>query len=53
MKITTIGIDLAKEVFQIHGVDSQGKTVLRKQPKRNGKVFCQSGTLPNWHGSLR
>ncbi len=25
MKITTIGIDLAKEVFQIHGVDEHGK----------------------------
>ncbi|SFN15160.1 hypothetical protein SAMN05421863_11155 [Nitrosomonas communis] len=24
MKITTIGIDLAKEVFQIHGVDDMG-----------------------------
>ena len=34
MKITTIGIDLAKEVFQIHGVDDHGKTVLRKQLRR-------------------
>ena len=34
MKITTIGIDLAKEVFQIHGVDARGKAVLRKQLKR-------------------
>jgi len=34
MKITTIGIDLAKEVFQIHGVDGRGKAVLRKQLKR-------------------
>lgn len=34
MKITTIGIDLAKNVFQLHGVDAQGKTVLRKQLKR-------------------
>lgn len=34
MKITTIGIDLAKEVFQIHGVDNHGKTVLRKQLRR-------------------
>jgi len=31
MKITTIGIDLAKEVFQVHGMDMRGKTVLRKQ----------------------
>jgi len=34
MKITTIGIDLAKSVFQIHGVDQRGKTVLTKQLKR-------------------
>ena len=34
MKITTIGIDLAKEFFQIHGVDERGKAVLRKQAKR-------------------
>ena len=37
MKITTIGIDLAKEVFQIHGVDEYGKIVLRKQLRR-GKM---------------
>jgi transposase len=35
MKIITIGIDLAKEVFQIHGVDEHGKAVLRKQLKRH------------------
>ena len=34
MKITTIGIDLAKNVFQVHGVDERGKTVLKKQLKR-------------------
>ncbi|NYT79435.1 IS110 family transposase, partial [Alcaligenaceae bacterium] len=34
MKITTIGIDLAKNVFQIHGADARGKTVLRRQLKR-------------------
>ena len=35
MKITTIGIDLAKSVFQVHGVDERGKAVLRKQLKRS------------------
>lgn len=35
MLITTIGIDLAKSVFQLHGVDEHGKTVLRKQLKRD------------------
>ena len=34
MKITTIGIDLAKNVFQIHGVDEHGKVGVRKQLKR-------------------
>ena len=34
MKVTTVGIDLAKNVFQVHGVDEYGKTVLRKQLKR-------------------
>jgi len=35
MKITTIGIDLAKEVFQVHGVDVHGKAVLRKRLSRS------------------
>jgi len=34
MNLTTIGIDLAKSVFQVHGADSKGKTVLKKQLKR-------------------
>ena len=34
MKITIVGIDLAKNVFQIHGVDEHGKAVVRKQLKR-------------------
>src|ERR1700687_1289374 len=34
MKITTIGVDLAKTVLQVHGVDKHGKVGLRKQLKR-------------------
>ena len=34
MNITTIGIDLAKNVFQVHGVDARGKAVLRKTLRR-------------------
>lgn len=34
MNITTIGIDLAKNVFQVHGVNDRGKAQLRKQLKR-------------------
>ena len=35
MKITTIGIDLAKNIFQIHGVDQRGKVSVRKPLKRS------------------
>lgn len=35
MKITVIGIDLAKEVFQIHAADATGKAVLRKKLRRS------------------
>jgi transposase len=38
MEITTIGVDLAKNVFQVHGVDERGKTVLRKQLRRDQMV---------------
>ncbi|MDB6088679.1 MAG: transposase family protein [Gammaproteobacteria bacterium] len=32
--VTTLGIDLAKNVFQLHGVDSHGRVQLRKQVRR-------------------
>ena len=35
MKVTTIGIDLAKSVFQVHGVDARGHVVVRKQLRRD------------------
>lgn len=35
MDITQIGIDLAKQVFQIHGIDCSGKVVERKQLRRS------------------
>jgi len=37
--ITTIGIDLAKNSFQLHGVDNQGRTVLRKTLRRDQVVL--------------
>jgi transposase len=50
MNITTIGIDLAKLVFQIHGVDARGKACLRRQLKRTEMMkfftklqLCQIG----------
>jgi transposase len=35
MQIVRIGLDLAKYVFEIHGVDAHGKTVLRKTLRRH------------------
>jgi hypothetical protein len=32
--ITTIGLDIAKSVFQVHGVDAAGQVVMRRQLKR-------------------
>jgi transposase len=34
MKIATVGLDLAKNGLQLHGVDSQGRLVARKQLRR-------------------
>lgn len=35
MQITRVGVDLAKNVFQVHGVDSKGRQVWRRQLKRS------------------
>ena len=34
MEITTIGLDLAKSVYQVHGVDAAGNVVVRKALRR-------------------
>ena len=44
-EITTIGLDLAKHVFQVHGVDAQGTTVPRKRLRR-GQVLAFFGRIP-------
>ena len=62
MKITTAGIDLAKNLKQVYGVDERGKAVLKKQLKRSqvlsffvnlppcliGMEAC--GGARSWHG---
>lgn len=37
-KLTTIGLDLAKNVFQVHGINTAGKVVVRRQLRR-GEVL--------------
>ena len=46
MKITTVGIDLAKNVFQVHGVDERGKAVLKKQLMRHQVLVFFSNMPP-------
>jgi len=33
-KITTLGVDLAKSIFQLHGINLAGKVVLRREVRR-------------------
>ena len=35
MKLTTVGIELAKNVFQVHRIDEYGKVVVKKQLRRD------------------
>ena len=52
--ITTIGLDIAKSVFQVHGVDAAGQVVVRRQLKRRYVLaFFQVTAMPDWHRSLR
>ena len=34
MQVTTIGLDLAKSIFQVHGIDAGGRPVVRKALRR-------------------
>src|SRR5213076_197787 len=39
MQITTIGLDIAKNVFQVHGIDAVEKVIVRKQLRR-GQIIA-------------
>jgi hypothetical protein len=45
MQITTIGLDIAKNVFQVHGIDAKEKVVVRKQLRRS-QVIAFFKALP-------
>jgi transposase len=47
-EITTIGLDLAKHVFQVHGIDAQGTAVLRKRLRRGQMLAFFSRLPPVW-----
>jgi transposase len=51
MQITTIGLDIAKNVFQVHGIDAAEKVVVRKQLRR-GQVLKFFAALPPCLGAV-
>ena len=64
-RVTTIGLDIAKSVFQVHGVDAIGNVVIRRQLKRRYVLAffqklapCVVGieacaTSQHWSGELK
>ena len=53
--ITTIGLDIAKSVFQVHGVDKEGRVVIRRRLKRRYVLayFQKAAGVPGRDRSLR
>ena len=46
MEVTTIGLDIAKNVFQVHGIDAEGRAVLRRKVRRNQLLPLLGGLNP-------
>ncbi len=55
MQVTRIGMDIAKQIFDLHGVDRRGRVVLRQRLKAGAgaRIFCPAQAQRGWHGSLR
>ena len=52
--VTTIGLDIAKSVFQVHGVDAAGQVVIRRQLKRRSVlVLSEAAAVSGRHRGLR
>src|SRR6202158_4835822 len=46
MQVTTIGLDIAKNVFQVHGIDATEKVVVRKQLRRSQVIAFFAALAP-------
>ena len=53
MKIKTIGIDLAKDVFGVHGVDARGKALVHRRVTRKHLLGLLAKLEPAWWGWKR
>ena len=53
--IVTIGLDIAKSVFQVHGVDADGAVVVRRSAdaREGAVVLREASALPRRPGGLR
>jgi hypothetical protein len=47
MTITLIGMDTAKSVFQVHGVDAAGKAALKRKLRREEVIPLCQGSCPS------
>ena len=45
-ELATVGIDLAKSVFQIHGVDENGRVLVRRQLRRSQLLAFRGEASP-------
>lgn len=53
-EVTSVGLDTAKHVFQVHGANAQSRMVLSKKVSRAKLLlFRVNGSLPNRSGSMR
>lgn len=55
MQVTTVGLDLAKNIFQVHGISENGDVVFNQALRRAQLIafFEKASTLPGRNGSLR
>lgn len=53
--IVTVGLDLAKNVFQVHGVDADGRVCVRRKLRRSevAAFFFRVVALPDRDGGVR
>jgi transposase len=51
MQAITIGLDIAKSVFQVHGVDADGQVIIRRQVEASlcPGVLRELGSVRDWH----
>jgi transposase len=45
-KISTVGLDIAKQVFQVHGIDASGSVVVRRKLRRDDVASFFEGLPP-------